>query len=108
MKKSFSGAALAARAAAAARLEARATGRATLGEGGALVGRYHPRAVLTDAEVALVLELRAEGVSLRRIAHALGVSAGCVQHIASGRNRGQQAVRVASVRRKPRPQNRDP
>lgn len=71
---------------------------AKMNEAGRLVGESHPLAKLTDAEIDLVLELLAGGMSLRKVADKFGVSKSCIQHIASGRNRSQivaKAVRVS-------------
>lgn len=60
-----------------------------------LVGESHPRAKLTDAEVDLALQLRAQGFSLAWVAGKLEVSKSCIQHIVSGRNRGRAGRRVS-------------
>lgn len=61
-------------------------------ERGHVVGQSHPRAVLTDHEVELLLELRDEGYSLGWLARKFEVSKGCVQGIVSGRNRSHVVV----------------
>lgn len=67
-------------------------------ERGHVVGQSHPRAVLTDHEVELLLELRGEGYSLGWLARKFEVSKGCVQGIVSGRNRSQVIDRVRRIR----------
>lgn len=60
---------------------------------GHVVGQDHPRAVLTDHEVNLMLQLRDEGYSLGWLARKFEVSKGCAQHICSGRFRAQLVAR---------------
>lgn len=69
----------------------------TLNELGRRIGESHPRAKLTDAEVDLVLDLLADGMSLAQVAGKMDVSKSCIAHIASGRRRGQMIARVVSV-----------
>lgn len=52
---------------------------------GHLVGESHGRALLSRHDVEIVHELRAQGLSLGRIAKAMEVSKGCIQHILAGR-----------------------
>lgn len=59
---------------------------------GLLIGESHPRAVLTDRDVDLLLELRAEGYSLAWLAVKFEVSKGCVWKIVTGQRRGQLAA----------------
>jgi lambda repressor-like predicted transcriptional regulator len=68
-------------------------------ESGRLVGESHPHARLTDADVDLVFGLRENGMSIADIGVKMGVSKSCIQHILSGRNRGQPVARrlVVSV-----------
>jgi DNA-binding NarL/FixJ family response regulator len=73
--------------------------RLTVNEAGHLIGESHPRAVLTDHEVDLLLELLAEGLSQARVALAMEVSRRTVRDIASGRTRAQIPARLI-VRRK--------
>jgi DNA invertase Pin-like site-specific DNA recombinase len=61
---------------------------------GARIGEGHPRAVLTDHDVALVIELRDQGMSLGKIAIKFGVSKGCVWKIITGRTRWQNGAWV--------------
>lgn len=56
------------------------------------VGESHPRAVLTDHEVGLLLELRAEGFSLAWLATKFEVSKSCVAKICRGEHRAQIPV----------------
>lgn len=61
-------------------------------DAGARVGESHPRALLTDAEVQLLLGLRAEGWSYRMLAAKFEVSREAVRDWVKGRRRGQRAV----------------
>lgn len=54
---------------------------------GHVVGQDHHRAKLTDHEVGLVLELRADGMKIRDIAGKMDVSPTTVADICSGRTR---------------------
>lgn len=58
-------------------------------ERGLRVGESHPRAVLSDHEVELVLELRAEGYSYGWLARTFEVHKQTVAKICQGVNRGQ-------------------
>lgn len=59
-------------------------------ERGLRIGESHPRAVLTDHEVGLLLELReAEGWSYSRLAKVFEISKGAVAKIVSGQRRCQ-------------------
>lgn len=69
-------------------------------ENGLLIGESHPRAVLTDHEVDLVLALNADGLSYRAIADKMDVSKGCVAKICSGQRRGQVGVKRRRARAK--------
>ena len=66
---------------------------------GRRIGESHPRAKLTDADVELVHALVEDGLSYAQVAVKMGVSKSCVAHIASGRRRGQVAMRIVSVSR---------
>lgn len=68
-----------------------------LNENGRKIGESHPRAKLTDAEVALMLELRDEGFSYAWLAGKFDVSKSCARWICAGRNRNQRAARVIRV-----------
>lgn len=62
-------------------------------EKGARVGQDHPRAVLTDAQVEMVLVLhQRDGWGYRRIARVLEVSRESVRDVCKGRRRCQVAV----------------
>lgn len=67
---------------------------------GSLIGESHPRAVLTDHEVDLVLALSEEGLSYRAIAEKMDVSKGCVAKICSGQRRCQVGMRRRRARAK--------
>ena len=58
-------------------------------ERGQLIGDSHPGAVLTDHEVNLLLELRAEGYSMGWLARTFEVSKSCVAKIVWGQRRAQ-------------------
>lgn len=59
-------------------------------ERGDRVGQDHPRAVLTDAQVLLLLELRrAEGWSYLQLARKFEVSKASVRDVVKGRRRAQ-------------------
>lgn len=77
-------------------IEKRAKLRA-VNDRGHVVGESHPRAVLSDHDVDLVLQLRDEGLSLGRIAKAMEVSKGCVQHVCSGKTRSHVVARWVRV-----------
>lgn len=62
------------------------------------VGEGHPRAVLTDEEVYLLLELRGEGFSYEWLAEKFEVSKGCVQKICTGLRRAQVPVAWRRIR----------
>jgi len=63
-----------------------------------IIGEDHPRAVLTNHEVDLLLELRAEGLSMGRLAVIFEVSKSCVAKIVWGQRRGQYAVAYRRAR----------
>lgn len=64
---------------------------------GRRVGQSHPRAEVTDRQVQLALELKAEGWSYRRVAEALEVSKACVAGWVKGRRRACVAVEYREV-----------
>lgn len=68
-----------------------------LNERGRRINQEHPGAVLTDAEVLLMLELRDEGYSYGWLAKKFDVSKSCARWICTGRNRSQLAARVVRV-----------
>ena len=59
---------------------------------GLLIGEDHPKAVLTDAEVVLLLELRGEGYGYDWLAAKFEVSKSCVQKICTGKTRATVPV----------------
>lgn len=59
---------------------------------GLRIGQDHPRAVLADDEVGLLLELRDEGLSYGALAKKFEVSKSCVAKICRGEHRAQVAV----------------
>jgi hypothetical protein len=60
-----------------------------LSETGRRINQGHPRAVLTDHEVQLVMELLDAGFSYSKVAEKFQVSKSCVAHVATGRRRCQ-------------------
>ncbi len=67
-------------------------------ERGHIIGEDHPRAVLTNAEVDVVLELRAEGWSFGRLAKHMDVSKACIARICWGTRRAQYPVAFKRAR----------
>lgn len=65
---------------------------------GRAVGQDHPRATLSDADVDLVFELRAEGLAHAAIAERLECSKTQVWRILNGQQRAQRPERF--VRRR--------
>jgi DNA-binding NarL/FixJ family response regulator len=68
-----------------------------LNETGRRIGESHPNTKLTDHDVELILALVDEGLSYTAVAEKFEVSKSCIQHIVSGRNRGQWAARLIRV-----------
>jgi hypothetical protein len=62
-------------------------------EKGQRIGEDHPRAVLTDHEVDLLLELKAEGYSLAWLAAKFEISRVHAWRIVTGRKRAQTPAR---------------
>lgn len=60
---------------------------------GQRIGESHPRAVLTDHEVDLLLELHSQGYTLAWLAGKFEISRFHVWRIVTGRKRGQTAAR---------------
>ncbi len=65
-----------------------------LNEHGRRIGQAHPRAKLLDAEIDLVFELKASGMSLAKIAAKMDMSKSGVQKIINGSRRGQAVART--------------
>lgn len=79
------------------RVEARiARRRFMYGESGKLIGESHHKAVLTDHEVDLMLELREEGKTHAWLADKFEIPVGSVRSICRGRTRGVPITRVVS------------
>ncbi|MGJ7508694.1 hypothetical protein [Variovorax sp. GT1P44] len=78
------------------RVEARLGRRRLLqfGESGRRIGETHHKAVLTDHEVSLLLELREEGKTYGWLAEKFEISKMTVRSICRGRTRGMAPVRV--------------
>ena len=68
-----------------------------LNERGSRIGQEHPGAKLTDAEVAVLLDLRDEGYSYAWLAAKFDVSKSCARWICTGRNRSQTTARTVRV-----------
>jgi transposase len=68
-----------------------------LNETGRRIGESHPNTKLTDHDVELILALVDEGLSYTEVAEKFEVSKSCIQHLVSGRNRGQWAARMIRV-----------
>lgn len=74
-------------------IQQRAKNRAfAVNERGLRIGQDHPRAVLADDEVGLLLELRGDGMSYGALAKKFEVSKSCVAKICRGEHRAQVAV----------------
>jgi len=59
---------------------------------GQVIGQDHHRARLTDAEIDLIVELRAEGLTYPQIAEKFEISKGQAHDYFTGRRRGQVAT----------------
>lgn len=66
-------------------------------ERGLRVGDSHHNARLTNAEVDLLLELRDEGWSYRKLAEKFEISKSAARYICKGKNRCQAAVKYKTV-----------
>ena len=62
-------------------------------DAGRRIGEDHPRAVLSDREVDLVLELHEGGMGISELARTMEVSKGCIWKILHGYRRGQVPAR---------------
>lgn len=81
------------------RAEARIARRKFMyGESGKMVGESHPKAVLTDHEVNLMLELREEGKTYSWLAGKFEISVDSVRSICRGRTRAVIVTRVVTER----------
>ncbi len=67
-------------------------------EQGLVIGEDHPRAVLTNHEVDLLLELRAEGVSYDKLAVIFEIHRGTVAKICTGQRRAQYTAAYRRAR----------
>jgi hypothetical protein len=65
---------------------------AAINDSGHVVGQDHHRAKLTDHDIWLIHELRAEGIKRREIAIKFEISFYTVCEILAGRRRGQVAT----------------
>ena len=59
---------------------------------GMVIGQDHHRAKLTDHEVDLIIELRADGMSLVEIGRKFDISKGMAHDLCSGRRRSHIAI----------------
>ncbi|CAK7049852.1 hypothetical protein CUZ56_01821 [Saezia sanguinis] len=67
-------------------------------EKGRRIGQLHHRAKLTDHDVDLIFELRAQGLSLSQIACKMECGKTQVHYILSGERRGQAIARIRHVK----------
>jgi DNA invertase Pin-like site-specific DNA recombinase len=65
-------------------------------EDGRKIGESHHRAILTDHEIDLLLELREQGMSYALLVEKFEVSRATVQSYCLGRRRNQFAVRTTA------------
>lgn len=79
-------------------MQKKAHAAVAVNERGLVIGEDHPRAVLTNAEVDMLLELRAEGFSYGWLAMKMEVSKSCVAKICRGEHRSQIAVAYRRAR----------
>lgn len=73
--------------------------RIGINDSGKVIGQYHPRAVLTDNEVAQLVKLYEQGFGYRRLAVIFEISRSAVRNICKGRARCQTATRFKEVKR---------
>lgn len=66
-------------------------------ECGQRIGQDHPRAVLTDHQIDLLLDLRDEGWGYRRLAKVFQISRTAVKRYCKGEMRAQHAARYKRV-----------
>lgn len=66
-------------------------------DAGMRIGEDHPRAVLTDHEVHLFFQLRAEGYGYKRLARMFDISISHARNMCKGRARCQTAIRFKEV-----------
>lgn len=65
---------------------------------GQVIGEDHPKAVLTDHEVGLLIELRDEAFSYGRLSAIFEVSKSCVFRICTGKSRAQTPANYRRAR----------
>lgn len=66
-------------------------------EAGLRIGEDHPKAVMTDSDVVLFHEMRAEGLGYRRLAAMFDISKSHARYICKGRSRCQTPTRFKEV-----------
>lgn len=67
-------------------------------EKGLRIGQDHPKAVLTDAEVRRLLDLRDEGYGYKRLAQMFEIPKRTVRSYCAGRTRNQLPARWSEVK----------
>lgn len=72
------------------------------------IGQGHPRAILSDAEVDTLLDLREEGYSYDWLAKKFEVSKSCARWICTGRNRSHTVEHLVRADRPRRSEVRPP
>lgn len=75
----------------------RATRTVQINDAGLRIGEDHPKAVLTDRDVMLFFQMRAEGMGYRRLAAIFEISKSHARNICKGRARCQTATRSKEV-----------
>lgn len=68
-----------------------------IGENNRRIGEDHPKAVLTNAQIDQVFDMRERGMSYGQIAMRLKVSKASIRDILSCRTRSQWAVRFKEI-----------
>ena len=68
-----------------------------INEMGRRIGEDHHKAVLTNAEVELLLQMRDEGMSYGQLAVSFEVSKSTIQSICTGRRRCQIVARHKTI-----------
>lgn len=67
-------------------------------ERGFRIGQDHPKAVLTDAEVARLLDLHEQGFGYKRLAKMFDISRSAARNYCKGRQRCQLPARWAETK----------
>jgi hypothetical protein len=69
-----------------------------INEAGLRIGQDHPKAVLTDRDVRIFFELRAQGMGYRKLAAIFEISKSHARNMCKGRARCQTATRFKEVK----------